>query len=115
MAALAAIFLTSPFVLYQVWSFVAPGLYRREEASTRCRSFSVARRSSSSVVCSPTTSPFRWRSSFLLGIGEQFEPVITIERYFGFLMSVILGLGLMFELPIVILLLAKMGVVTPDF
>ena len=51
----------------------------------------------------------------IYGMGEAFDPVITIERYFGFLMTVILGLGLMFELPIVILLLAQMGVVTPRF
>lgn len=113
-AALASIFLTSPFLLYQVWSFVAPGLYRREKL------YSLP------FVLSGTAFflfgglfayyiAFPLAVDFLLGIGEQFEPVITIERYFGFLMSVILGLGLMFELPIVILLLAKMGVVTPRF
>jgi sec-independent protein translocase protein TatC len=113
-AALAALFLTSPFVLYQVWSFVAPGLYRREK------------RYAAPFVVSGTVFfvlgglfayyvAFPLAVDFLLEMGDQFEPVITIERYFGFLMMVILGLGLMFELPIVILLLAKMGVVTPRF
>jgi sec-independent protein translocase protein TatC len=41
--------------------------------------------------------------------------VITIDRYFSFLLTVILGLGLMFEMPIVVLLLAMIGVVTPQF
>ncbi len=48
-------------------------------------------------------------------MGANFQAVITIEKYFGFLLTVILGLGLMFELPILILLLSLLGVVTPRF
>jgi sec-independent protein translocase protein TatC len=48
-------------------------------------------------------------------MGAAFQPMITVERYFRFLLYVILGLGLMFELPIIIFLLAQMGVVTPRF
>jgi sec-independent protein translocase protein TatC len=48
-------------------------------------------------------------------MGEAFQPMITVERYFRFLLYVILGLGLMFELPIFIFLLAQIGVVTPRF
>ena len=58
---------------------------------------------------------FPFAVEFLLGMGEEFEAMITIERYFGFLMMVILGLGLMFEVPILIFLLARLGVVTPRF
>ena len=82
--------------------------------------------------CTPSRSSFRprfsfsaaarsattWRSpgrEFLLEMGEQFQPVITIERYFGFLITVILGLGLMFEMPVVVLLLCMIGIVSPGF
>ena len=44
---------------------------------------------------------------FFLGIGTPFEAAVTVQSYFGFMMAVILGLGLMFELPAVILLLAS--------
>jgi sec-independent protein translocase protein TatC len=111
-AALAAVFLASPFILYQIWAFVAPGLYRRE------------RMMALPLVLSTTlfflagglfgyyvTFPFA--AKFLLGIGKEFMPVITVEKYFGFLLTVILGLGLMFELPIFILLLSMLGIVTP--
>src|SRR5215210_6509318 len=54
-------------------------------------------------------------ATFLLGMGHNFQAVITIEKYFGFLLTVILGLGLMFELPVLILLLSLIGVVTPRF
>ena len=48
-------------------------------------------------------------------MGAAFDPVITVDRYFRFLMVVVLGLGLMFELPLVIFFLAQIGVVTPAF
>lgn len=113
-AALAGLFLTSPFVLYQVWAFVAPGLYRRERLYAG--PFVVLGSLfffAGGLFAYYVAFPFA--VEFLLGMGEQFEPMITIERYFGFLLTVILGLGLMFELPIIIFLLARMGVVTPRF
>jgi sec-independent protein translocase protein TatC len=113
-AALAGLFVASPVVLYQVWRFVAPGLYRREKLYSvpfvlAGTFFFLA----GGVFAYLVAFPFA--VEFLLGMGEQFEPVITIERYFGFLMTVILGLGLMFEVPIMIFLLARLGVVTPGF
>jgi sec-independent protein translocase protein TatC len=114
MCAMVGIFAASPFLLYQVYAFVAPGLYRRE------------RRWAFPFVLSGTlffigggvfayTVAFPFAVEFLLGMGEPFEPVITVQKYFGFLMTMLLGLGLMFELPIVLFLLAAIGVVTPRF
>jgi sec-independent protein translocase protein TatC len=51
----------------------------------------------------------------LLEIGKDFMPLITAEKYYGLLLTIMLGLGLMFELPIVLVLLAKVGLVTPGF
>lgn len=113
-AALAGVFLASPVLIYQVYAFVAPGLYRKERrwsipfvfAGTL---FFLAGGAFAFLVAFP------FAIEFLLGVGEPFEAVITVERYFSFLLTVILGLGLMFELPIVIFLFALMGVVTPGF
>lgn len=113
-AALAALFLTSPLVLYQVWRFVAPGLYKREKL--HALPFIIA--GSLFFIGGGAFAyyvAFPFAVDFLLGMGEAFQPVITVERYFRFLLYVILGLGLMFELPIFIFLLAQMGVVTPGF
>ncbi len=113
-AGLAALFVASPIVLYQVWSFVAPGLYKREQRyALPFVIFGTFFFLGGGMFAYYVAFPFA--VEFLLGMGEAFDAVITIERYFGFLMTVILGLGLMFEMPIVILLLAKMGVVTPRF
>jgi len=113
-AVLSAIFFTSPFLLYQVWRFIAPGLYRRE------------RRYALGFVFSGTLFflaggafayfiAFPFAAEFLLGLGERFQPMLTIERYFRFLLTILLGLGLMFELPVMIFLLSQMGLVTPRF
>ncbi|HEX6863356.1 MAG TPA: twin-arginine translocase subunit TatC [Thermoanaerobaculia bacterium] len=113
-AALAAVFLGSPFLLYQVWNFVAPGLYRKEKLYALpfvffATLFFLAGGAFAYYIAFP------FAVEFLLSLGQHFQAVITIERYFGFLLTVILGLGLMFELPIFLLLLSIAGIVTPQF
>jgi sec-independent protein translocase protein TatC len=113
-AALGAVFLAAPALLYQAWRFVAPGLYQREKR--RAIPFIAAGTLffvGGGVFAYYVAFPFA--VDFLIGMGEAFQPMITVERYFKFLLYVILGLGLMFELPIFIFLLAQMGIVTPRF
>lgn len=113
-AALAALFLASPVVLYQVWCFVAPGLYRKERLlAIPFVFFTTVFFLAGGAFAYQVAFPFA--AKFLLGMGANFQAVITIEKYFGFLLTVILGLGLMFELPVLILLLSLIGVVTPRF
>jgi sec-independent protein translocase protein TatC len=114
MAALAAVFLSAPFLLYQLWGFIAPGLYTRERRLAGpfiffTTLFFLAGGAFGYYVAFPAGA------SFLLGIGRDLQPMMTADKYFGFLMTVILGLGLMFELPILIMLLALVGVITPRF
>ena len=113
-AALAGLFVSSPIVLYQFWRFVSPGLYRRERLYAvpfvvLGSLFFLAGGAFAYYVAFP------FAVEFLIGMGEAFEPTITVTHYFGFLLLIMLGLGLMFELPIVIFFLAQIGVVTPRF
>ena len=113
-AALAALFLAAPFILYQLWGFVAPGLYKRERLYLAPfllfgSLFFLGGGAFAYYVAFPMAA------SFLLGVGDQFQMMLTVERYFSFLLTMILGLGMMFELPIVILVLSALGVVTPGF
>jgi len=107
--------LASPFILYQVWLFIAPGLYQRERRFVV--PFMVA-----------TIGLFLGGASFgyffvlpgaiqilILGFGKNFTPMVTIEDYSGFFLSIILGLGISFELPILIFFLAMFGIVSPRF
>jgi sec-independent protein translocase protein TatC len=114
MAALAALFVASPLVFYQLWRFVAPALYRREKRYALpfvfCATFFFV---AGGVFAYAVAFPFA--IEFLLNVGAAFEPMITADRYFRFLLYVILGLGVMFELPVLIALLARLGVVTPGF
>ena len=113
-AALAALFLASPIVLYQVWRFVAPGLYRRERLyAIHFVVFGSLFFTGGGAFAYYVAFPFA--VEFLVNMGAAFDPVITVDRYFRFLMVVVLGLGLMFELPLVIFFLAQIGVVTPAF
>jgi sec-independent protein translocase protein TatC len=113
-AGLGALFLASPFILYQLWQFVAPGLYRKEKMYAipfiaSATFFFLTGGAFGYYVAFPAAV------QFLLGMGKQFSPVITIDSYFSFLITVILGLGLMFEMPIVIIVLAMIGIVRPQF
>lgn len=113
-AALAALFVASPVVLYQVWRFVAPGLYRKERwwagAFVLAGTFFFV---AGGLFAYFVASPFA--IEFLLDMGKRFEQVIAVDRYLSFEMTIILGLGLMFELPILIFSLSQMGLVTPGF
>lgn len=114
-AALAALFLVSPYILFQVWRFIAPGLYRHERRySLPFIFFGSFFFLAGGVFAYYVAFPFAVQ--FLVGIGlENFQPAITGPSYLSFLLTVILGLGLMFELPIFIFVLSQLGIVTPRF
>jgi sec-independent protein translocase protein TatC len=108
---LAGLFLASPFVLYQLWAFVAPGLYRHEKSYVM--PFMV-----SSVGLFVAGGYFGYRVvypaalDFLIGYGKQFQPMITIGEYTDLFLTIIIGLGVIFEMPILVFFLALMGVVS---
>ncbi len=113
-AALAGLFVTSPFVLYQVWMFISPGLYRHEKRYVV--PFMV-----STILLFLTGGYFGYKVvypqalGFLIHFGRQFQPMITISEYTSLFLSIILGMGLIFEMPILIFFLALMGIVTAGF
>jgi sec-independent protein translocase protein TatC len=113
---LTGIFLASPWLLYQVWAFVAPGLYKRE------RRFAAP-----FILCSAGLFilgglfayfvAFRFGLTFLLGIGHGVgvKPMITITDYFDIFVNVILGIGIVFELPVLIFFLTLLRIASPRF
>jgi sec-independent protein translocase protein TatC len=113
-SALIAVFLSSPFILYQLWRFISPGLYRRERRYVLpFIFFGTLFFLSGGAFAYKIAFPFA--ADFLLKMGSKFQPMLTIDRYFGLEISIILGLGLMFELPIVIFTICEIGLVTPLF
>ncbi|MBM3796730.1 MAG: twin-arginine translocase subunit TatC [Acidobacteria bacterium] len=114
---LCALFLASPWILYQVWSFVAPRTYKHERRWAG--PFIVG--SAGLFVLGGAFAyyvAFPLGLSFLLGIGGADEGVqvgVTLSEYFDLLFNVTLGMGIVFELPILIFILALLRVVTPQF
>jgi sec-independent protein translocase protein TatC len=113
-AALAGLFLTSPFVLYQVWLFISPGLYRNEKRY-------VMPFMASTIALFTLGGYFGYKIvypralEFLIGFGTQFTPMITISEYTSLFLSIVLGMGLIFEMPILIFFLALMGIINASF
>jgi sec-independent protein translocase protein TatC len=113
-ALLAAVFVSAPVILYHVWRFVQPGLYKQE----RRYAFGFILFGTLLFLAGGAFAyyvAFPFAVEFLLGVGAQFTLSITGASYLKFLMTVILGMALMFELPLVIFFLARVGVVTPRF
>jgi sec-independent protein translocase protein TatC len=110
----AGLFLAAPVVLHQLWMFIAPGLYKRE------------RRMAAPFIIFGTVffvigGYFGFRfllpatCSFFVETGKQFKQMVTVDDYFSFASTIILACGLVFETPILIFFLARLGIVTPAF
>jgi sec-independent protein translocase protein TatC len=106
--------LASPVVLHQLWLFVAPGLYRHERRAVLSFVFSGVFLFLGGIVFGyfvllPITL------KFLLSIQGPFAPMISINAYFDMVLVILLGLGLIFQLPILVFFLSLFGLVTPAF
>ena len=108
---LAGLFVTSPFVLYQLWAFISPGLYRNEKRY-------VVPFMLSSVSLFIAGGYFGYKLvypqalQFLIDFGKQFQPMITIGEYTDLFLTIIIGMGAIFEMPILVFFLSLMGIVT---
>jgi sec-independent protein translocase protein TatC len=114
-ALLAGAILVSPLILFQVWMFIAPGLYQRERRFVV--PFMVV-----AVGLFLTGAGFGYFvvlpaaiKILIVDFGHNFTAMVTIEDYTSFFLSVILGLGISFELPVLIFFLTIFGIVTPKF
>ncbi|MXV99900.1 MAG: twin-arginine translocase subunit TatC [Holophagales bacterium] len=115
-ALLASIFVTSPYLVAQLWGFVAPGLYRREKRYAIPfiffgSLFFIGGGAFGYLVALPFATEFLVN----MGLNANWDADIRIERYFSFAVNVLLGLAVMFQLPVVIFMLSQLGVVTPRF
>jgi sec-independent protein translocase protein TatC len=103
--------IASPFILFQVWLFIAPGLYRNEKRW-------ILPFMSATVGLFLAGAFFGYHYvypgalTFLIGYGAQFRPMVTVSEYTELFMTVILGLGVTFELPILVFFLAVFGIVS---
>ncbi|HWE52903.1 MAG TPA: twin-arginine translocase subunit TatC [Bryobacteraceae bacterium] len=113
---LFAIFLSSPWVLYQVWAFIAPGLYKKERRMAAPFVLSSAGLFILGGVFAYFIA-FRYGLEFLLGlgIGKGVDPSINVNEYYDLFVDVMLGVGIVFEIPVLLFLLTLIHVASPAF
>ncbi len=106
-----ALALASPIVVWQIWRFIKPALYPREKRLFRLL-FCVAVLLYAIGVVFAYLIVFQLAINFfIIDVGANATPIISMSQYVGFLISFILPFGLMFELPLVVLMLSKLGIV----
>jgi len=107
----AAISLSIPFLLWQVWGFVSPGLYPHERAyvtpfiALSSISFVMGAAFAYYVIFPPA-------AKYLLGLGQDFRLLLKADDYFDFIIIVMLGMGVVFQMPAITYVLARIGLVT---
>lgn len=105
-----------PYVVWELWSFVKPGLYSREQKNSKGAVFSISFLfllgvSFGYYILSPMTIAFLANYSISDMISNEFD----ITSYVSTVTALVFGSGLLFQLPIVVFFLTKVGIVTPQF
>jgi sec-independent protein translocase protein TatC len=109
------LFLSAPWVLFQVWQFIAPGLYRKEKKLVvPFLMFGTLLFYAGAAFCYFLVMPIAFPA--LAGIaGADMSPILTMKEQLGLVLAMILGFGIVFELPVIIAFLSLIGLVTPQF
>lgn len=110
----AAVCLSVPFLLLQIWGFVSPGLYPHERAYVTpfiilsSISFVLGAAFAYYIIFPPA-------AKYLLGLGSDFRLLLRASDYFDFIIMIMLGMGVVFQMPAVTYVLARIGLVTAGF
>lgn len=113
-AFIAAILLASPFIFYQIWMFVAPGLYQKEKKYLfPFVFFSTLLFVGGALFGYFVVFPFGFK--FFLGFATDYiQALPSVKQYFSFAIKLLFAFGVVFELPVIIFFLTKIGIVTPE-
>ena len=110
----AALCLSVPFLLWQIWAFVAPGLYSHEKRYAvpfvilSSISFVIGAAFAYYVLFPPA-------ARYLLGLGQDFRLLLKATDYFDFIILIMLSMGVVFQMPAVTFILARIGLVNAHF
>lgn len=110
----AAICLSVPFLLWQIWAFVSPGLYPHERGyvtpfvTLSSISFVLGAMFAYWVIFPPA-------AKYLLGVGSDFRLLLKADDYFDFIILVMLGMGVVFQMPAITYVLARIGLISAKY
>ena len=113
-AFVTGILIASPYIFYQLWMFVAPGLYQREKKYVfPFVIFSTVLFVGGALFGYFVVFPFGFR--FFLGFANEYiQALPSVKQYFSFSIKLLFAFGMVFELPVVVFFLTRIGIVTPE-
>lgn len=110
----AGLILSLPVIFYQLWKFISPGLLQREKKYVLPFIFSATGLFLfGASFCFFIVLPFAMEFLLTYKVGDFLIPMLSVGQYIDFCLKFILAFGMVFELPVIIIFLTKMGVVTP--
>jgi sec-independent protein translocase protein TatC len=116
MALMAAVFLSSPFLMAQIWLFIAPGLYKHERRyAAPFIIFSSLLFVAGGMFGYFIAFPFALQFLIQMGKDMGMETLINASSYYDLFLTIELGLGIVFEIPAVIFVLSRIGLVSGKF
>jgi sec-independent protein translocase protein TatC len=110
----AAFVLSMPFLLWQIWAFVSPGLYPHERAYVTpfillsSISFLLGAAFAYKIIFPPA-------ATYLLGLGQDFRLLLKADDYFDFIILVMLAMGIVFQMPAISYVLSRIGIISARF
>ena len=110
----AAIALSIPFLLWQIWGFISPALYKHERRYVTPFIFL-------STVAFVGGAAFAYyilfppAVSYLLGVGQDFDLMLRATDYFDFIILIMLAMGIIFQMPAISYVLSRIGLISADF
>ncbi|HTP26295.1 MAG TPA: twin-arginine translocase subunit TatC [Anaeromyxobacteraceae bacterium] len=109
------IFVSAPYVLWQLWLFIAPGLYKHErQVVVPFLAWSTALFYGGAAFCYFLVMPAAFPALAAIA-GEDMKPILTMTEQLSIVLSMLLGFGIVFEVPVVIAFLSMIGLVSADF
>ncbi len=113
-ALVAGIILAIPIIFYQLWMFLAPALYQKEKRYIiPFVLFSSILFAAGALFGYLVVFPYGFKF-FVSFATEDIQALPSVKQYFSFAIRLLLAFGLVFEMPIVVLFLTKIGLITPD-
>jgi sec-independent protein translocase protein TatC len=110
------LFVAAPWVLYQLWQFIAPGLYKREKrVAGWFVFFGTLLFYAGAAFCYFLVMPPAFPAMLAIAEGASLKPMLALSEQLGLVLAMLLGFGIVFEVPVVIAFLAMIGLVDYKF
>ena len=110
------VFVAAPWILYQLWQFIAPGLYKKEKRVVVPFLFwATLLFYAGAAFCYVLVMPAAFPAMLQFASSGTMTPMLSISEQLGLVMAMLLGFGVVFEVPVIIAFLSMVGLVSVDF